>query len=173
MPRALLIANLLILTTNFIVAMTASETSNAVMRTTGRAVGSVPTVRFDAVALRTAAAPVGASANRAHDSEPISPRAGPVVVRLAKYLDRMGAADQLTEEQMATLYREVVRCAVELRGAAAQWEKNAPDGARARVLFGALRQRLGRETAMALRGAALHEGDLMQRLVRVVIASAG
>jgi len=181
--RTLLFLNLAILVANFAVLWGASEASNASLRATGRILGDVPRPPPGPGARIAAVAPlvpprVDRPGREVAASDPVASADGPVpvspaVVRLTRFLGRMESADRLTADQMATLYREVARCASELRAAAVRWNGQVPDGARARAEFDALRRRLGRETGRALRDALLREEELRERLVRAVLASAG
>jgi len=184
--RALLFLNLAILVANFAVAWGVSESSNASLRTTGRILGDVPcppparSARAGAEPPVPWTKPVPGGAGRPERAPAVVDgpgdglgRLSPVVVRLTRFLGRMESADRLTADQMATLYREVVRCASELRAAAVRWNGRVPDGARARAEFDALRRRLGRETGRALHDVLLREEELRERLVRAVLASAG
>ena len=145
--------NLAVLLVNFFVAVGATETQTQLLRTTARVVYEAPL---------PVAAPV-----------PQPPAGPPATVRLVKFLARLEELDRLTSEQVTALCVAHDACFRRLSQAGTELRSAALNGARAREVLGDLRARAARDVEATLRGAAVADGELRARLVRIVLASAG
>jgi len=158
--KVILLLNLAVLVTNFFVSLGATETQARVLRTTARVAYSEPIP------------PRPPRAEPAPAPPPPRPDAGVPTVRLVKFLARVDELDRLTSSQVEALFRATRDCNATLaRGGEAL--RGRADGSRARALLGDMQARVRRRVASRLRAADVPEGDLLARLVRIVVASAG
>ena len=156
--RVILLLNLAVLVVNFFVSLGATETQAQVLRTTARVAFSQPLV----LPPRPHAAPPASTAR-----EP-SPMA-----RLVKFLARSEELDRLTAAQVDALYDAHEYCRHELEEGGVKLRGAAYGGARTRRLMGDLRARVRRNVEDTFRAAEVSDRELLARLVRVVLASAG
>lgn len=145
--RVVLLLNLAILVSNFVVSLGATETQVRLVRTTARAA-------FDG--------PVAAPAPGAR---------GPAT-RLVKYLGRLERLADLTPRQVRALCLALDDCSDELAQGGEALRRGLR-GAHAQRLLGDLRARVERKVESTLRAADVADGELLARLVRIVVASAG
>lgn len=153
--RVILLLNLAVLVVNFLVSLGATETQTRVLRTTARVAFSQPLV------------------------PPVSPlpgstasRSGPTA-RLVKFLARAEELDRLTPAQVDALYDAHDYCRHELEQVGEELRGAAFGGARMRRLLGDLSARVRRQVEDTFRAAEVSDRELLARLVRVVLASAG
>jgi hypothetical protein len=156
--RVILLPNLAVLVVNFFVSLGATETQAQVLRTTARVAFSQPLV----LPPRPHAAPPASTAR-----EP-SPMA-----RLVKFLARSEELDRLTVAQVDALFDAHEYCRHELEEGGVKLRGAAYGGARTRRLMGDLRARVRRNVEDTFRAAEVSDRELLARLVRVVLASAG
>ncbi|MHC4666963.1 MAG: hypothetical protein ACYTFD_01035 [Planctomycetota bacterium] len=157
--RVTLLLNLAVLVVNFFVALGVTETQVRVLRTTARVAYSEPLVP---VRPERVPAPVPA---------PSAPAGGDA--RLVKFLGRLEELDRLSPRQVDALYRAHDRCRREFARGGVRLRAAEASGARARRFLGDLRARVRREVENTLRAAEVPEGEVLARLVRIVLASAG
>lgn len=158
----LLLLNVAVLAVNFALSLGATDTQAKVLRTTARLGCGAPVV-----AVRAAPAPAPAPAPPLHPAAPDAPTA-----RLVKFLARAEELDGLSPRQVEAVRQAAVGCRRALARSAAAL-RGAVDGARARRALGDVEARVRREVAAALRAARVPEGEVLARLVRIVMASAG
>jgi len=148
-----LLLNVAVLVTNFVVCLGATETQVQVARAAVRTVCAVPCA--PRIPPPPAAPPPAAGA------------------RLVKCLARLDGLDRLTPAQVEALFLAHDHCRRELAAGGERLLAAAHDGARARAHVEALRARVSRDVAATLKAAQVPDGELLARLVRVVMASAG
>jgi len=158
--RVILLLNLAVLVVNFFVSLGATETQTQVLRTTARVAFSQPLVLPPRP--RPASLPPAPAAR-----EP-SPMA-----RLVKFLARSEELDRLTAAQVDALFVAHDHCRQELEEGGGKLRGTAYGGAHARRLLGDLRARVRRNVEDTFRAAEVSDRELLARLVRVVLASAG
>ena len=157
--RVILLLNLAVLVVNFFVSLGATETQTQVLRTTARVAFSQPLVP------------------RSRPPAPLPP--GPVsldpspTARLVKFLARSEELDRLTAAQVDALFGAHDYCRAELEEGGVKLRGAAYGGARTRRLLGDLRARVRKSVEDTFRAADVSDRELLARLVRVVLASAG
>jgi hypothetical protein len=95
------------------------------------------------------------------------------MARLVKFLARAEELDRLTPAQVDALYLAHDHCRSELEEGGERLRRAAHGGARTRRLLGDLRARVRRNVEDTFRAADVSDRELLARLVRVVLASAG
>lgn len=158
--RVILLLNLAVLVVNFFVSLGATETQAHVLRTTARVAFSQPLVPRRVPVPETAAPP------------PAAPEPAPTA-RLVKFLARSEELDRLTPAQVDALYVAHDHCRQALEEGGGRLRGAAYGGARTRRLLGDLRARVRRNIEDMFRAAEVSDRELLARLVRVVLASAG
>ena len=93
--------------------------------------------------------------------------------RFVKYLGRLERLPDLTPGQMRALCLALEYCCDELARGGAALRRRPPGGADARLFLGDLHARVHRNVESTLRAADVADGELLARLVRIVLASAG
>ena len=159
--RVILLLNLAVLVVNFFVSLGATEAQTQVLRTTARVAFSQPLVP------RACLHPAAAAAPAPTVREP-SPMA-----RLVKFLARSEELDRLTPAQVDALYLAHDYCRHELEAEGGKLRGAAYGGAHTRRLLGDLRARVRRNVEDTFRAAEVSDREVLARLVRVVLASAG
>jgi hypothetical protein len=158
--RVILLLNLAVLVVNFFVSLGATETQTRVLRTTARVAFSQPLV------------PPTRPPPAAPPPAPIARESFPMA-RLVKFLARSQELDRLTAAQVDALYDAHDYCRHELEEGGVRLRGAACGGARTRRLLGDLRARVRRNVEDTFRAAEVSDRELLARLVRVVLASAG
>ena len=148
-----LVLNAAILLVNFAVSLGSTDTQIQIAR----------------AAVRTVAEPAPAPAPPAAPVE--DPRAP--AVRLVKYLARLRGLETLSPDQIEALRLAHDYCWQELTSGGEQLRGADYDGARTRIVLSELRARVSRNVEATLKAANVPEGELLARLVRIVMASAG
>ncbi|MHC4974499.1 MAG: hypothetical protein ACYTG3_19465 [Planctomycetota bacterium] len=159
--RVILLLNLAVLVVNFFVSLGATEAQTQVLRTTARVAFSQPLVPPTP---RPAPAPLP-PASIHHDPSPTA--------RLVKFLARSEELNRLTAAQVDALFGAHDYCRAELEEGGSKLRGAAYGGARTRRLLGDLRARVRRNVEDTFRAADVSDRELLARLVRVVLASAG
>ncbi|MHC4134915.1 MAG: hypothetical protein ACYTDU_15485 [Planctomycetota bacterium] len=159
--RVILLLNLAVLVVNFFVSLGATETQTRVLRTTARVAFSQPLVP---PMPRPRPAPM-APAPTAREPSPMA--------RLVKFLARSEELDRLTPAQVDALYLAHDHCRHELEEGGVRLRGAAYGGAHTRRLLGDLRARVRRNVEDTFRAAEVSDREVLARLVRVVLASAG
>ena len=158
--RVILLLNLAVLVVNFFVSLGATETQARVLRTTARVAFSQPLV----LPPRPHPAPA-APAPTVREPSPMA--------RLVKFLARSEELDRLTPAQVDALYLAHDYCRQELEAEGDKLRGAAYGGAHTRRLLGDLRARVRRNVEDTFRAAEVSDREVLARLVRVVLASAG
>lgn len=143
--KTILLLNLTILVVHFVLALGASDSQVRLLRTTARVACSAP--------------PPIVRPRPQEVAAPAPPRA-----RLVKYLARLPELERLDQRQIAALRRAFERSFATLSAERALGRPRAAD-----ELVGAVR----RDVEQALRRAAVPEGELLRRLVRIVVSATG
>ena len=156
--RVILLLNLAVLVVNFFVSLGATEAQTQVLRTTARVAFSQPLVP------RPRPHPVPA-APTVREPSPMA--------RLVKFLARSEELDRLTPAQVDALYLAHDYCRHELEAEGGKLRGAAYGGAHTRRLLGDLRARVRRNVEDTFRAAEVSDREVLARLVRVVLASAG
>jgi len=177
-PRAsctlIMLLNLAILLSNFAVSWGANETQTRVLRSTARLFHGVPhpypTAGAAPVTPGDDACPPGTRTGIADGGgrRDAGPRA-----RLARYLLRTPELERLSREQLGALCRSADSTSRALHDLGERLVAPRDDGLRTRAKLVASDRRLREAVARTLRGAAIPEGPMLDRLVRIVVASAG
>ena len=155
--RVILLLNLAVLVVNFFVSLGATEAQTRVLRTTARVAFSQPLV--------LPARPRPRPAPAAREPSPMA--------RLVKFLARSEELDRLTPAQVDALYLAHDYCRHELEEGGVKLRGAAYGGAQTRRLLGDLRARVRRNVEDTFRAAEVSDREVLARLVRVVLASAG
>jgi len=158
--RVILLLNLAVLVVNFFVSLGATETQAQVLRTTARVAFSQPLV----LPPRPLPAPK-APAPAAREPSPTA--------RLVKFLARSEELDRLTPAQVDALFLAHDYCRHELEEGGGKLRGATYGGADTRRLLGDLRARVRRNVEDSFRAAEVSDREVLARLVRVVLASAG
>ena len=178
-PTLFLLLNLAILLSNFAVSWGASETQTRVLRSTARLFHGVPRPGLQyAGAADSAVHPPGPGTNPPAGEPTLAtgPLRGVTAgtrVRLARYLVRLPELERLSPAQVGALYRGVESTARALHEVGERLGARPGDGGRVRELMLAADHRMRSELTRSLRGVAIPDGPVLDRLVRIVVASAG
>jgi hypothetical protein len=155
--KSVLLVNLAVLVVNFVVAWSTTDSHVCVLRTSARVAHSAP--------LLAPAAPEV----RAREEEAASvPR-----TRLLKYLARLEEIDRLSPQQVAALCRAFEAACEGLSDPDALARVRGLGGPAASRLVAGMDDRIRRQVSETLRAADVPEGELLQKLVRIVLSSAG
>ena len=177
-PRLPLLLNLVVLIVTVVVVVAHSDSQERVLRATTR------------MACEVTAAPSlwyrhAADQRRAADQERDEAVDGAIRggigqvshIRLLKYLARVDGLEELSPSQLDAVYEALENCCrvlVEAGGGVRERSVNRSlGGAGARRSAEEARDRAEREVESRLRAAAIPDGELLARLVRVVVSSAG
>jgi len=158
--RVILLLNLAVLVVNFFVSLKATETQAYVLRTTARVAFSQPLV----LPPRPLPAP---------RTPPPAAREPSPTARLVKFLARSEELDRLTPAQVDAVFFAHDYCRHELEEGGGKLRGAAHGGADTRRLLGDLRARVSRNIEDTFRAAEVSDREVLARLVRVVLASAG
>jgi len=155
-----LLLNLAVLLVNFFVSLGVTDTQVQTLRTTARIAYGTPRRRSPKhlVTPGPPATPPATSAPRA---------------RLVRFLARCEGPEKLDTAQMGALLDACDRYAGEVERLGNRLRELGGNGFRARGLCGELQRKLRDEVASTLRAAAVADPALRERLVRLVLASAG
>jgi hypothetical protein len=155
--KSVLLVNLAVLLANFAVAWSTTDSHVRVLRTSARVAHSVPLAAHLAPA-----AP-------AREGEAASvPR-----TRLLKYLARLEELDRLSPQQVAAVCRAFEAACEGLSDPDALARVRGLGGPDASRLVAGMDDRVRSQVAETLRAADVPEGELLHKLVRIVVSSAG
>jgi len=183
-PRLPLLLNLVVLIVTVIVVVAHSDSQERVLRATTRMaceVTAAPSPWFRGVAdPREAADPRGDETRIGGVAIDGAIRGGIGQVshiRLLKYLARVDGLEELSPSQLDAVYEALENCCRVLvvagGGVRERSVNRSLGGAGARRSAEEARDRAQREVESRLRAAAIPDGELLARLVRVVVSSAG
>ena len=185
-PRLPLLLNLVVLIVTVVVVVAHSDSQERVLRATTRMACEVTaapspwyrdSVTQSGAGTQARAVSGGGAINGAINGA-IRGGIGQVShIRLLKYLARVDGLEQLSPSQLDAVYEALEHCCrvlVEAGGGVRERSVNRSlGGAGARRSAEAARDRAEREVESRLRAAAIPDGELLARLVRVVVSSAG
>jgi len=166
-----LLLNLAVLIVTVIVVVAHADSQERVLRATTRMVCDSPLPRdvVDRYAQEATLARQRGAADGA-----IGGAIGQVShIRLLKYLSRVDGLEALSPGQLEAVYEALEDCCRVLVEAGVRVRRTSTSGARARSSAEAARERAEQQVTRRLRAAAIPEGELLARLVRVVVSSAG
>jgi len=167
-----LLLNLGVLVVTFFVSLGGTETQARLLRTTGRVAfeGAPPAAVGEARARPDEEAPeaepgAGRPGERAAD--------GARRARLLRLVARLPGASGLAPNEVRALFEALDACCADLAMEEGVLRARSFDLAGGAAPLDQLPERLARTAAAVLRGARVPEGELLEQLVRLVVASAG